>query len=302
MMYFIVIILIVTTIIFVTRLFALKKEIKKLVEQLKNYNNRDTNKKIDMALIDKDIENLGVEINKLIDLHVLEKQKRVHFEDDHKRAIANISHDLRTPLTSIVGYIQMAKKEGTLDEERRELLSIAYERAKRLEKLLDEFYELSIIESTDHPLKFEQINLKNNTVEVLMSFYDRFHEKGIEPIIRMPNQDIFIIADISALKRVLENLISNAVTYTDGKIIISLEESKGTAKLMVQNETNKLTEEDVENLFDRFFMADQSRSSKNSGLGLSIAKSLMEKMNGTISGKIDNRIFSVTCEWKTVEG
>src|SRR5690625_7616777 len=100
--------------------------------------------------------------------------KRFNFEEEHKRAIANISHDLRTPLTSIVGYIQMAKKEDIPPDERKELLSIAYERAKRLETLLNDFYELSIIESNELHVTLERINLKNIAIEVLMSFYDQF--------------------------------------------------------------------------------------------------------------------------------
>src|SRR5690625_3773599 len=94
---------IIVTIFLTTRLFALYIEMRKIVHQLKKYNQRETNKKIDIALMNKNMENLGMEINKLIDLHIAENRKRVHFEDEHKRAIANISHDLRTPLTSKIG-------------------------------------------------------------------------------------------------------------------------------------------------------------------------------------------------------
>src|SRR5690625_7687214 len=133
---------IIVRLFLITLFRSVHKEMRKIVRQLKKYNQRETNKKIDIALMDKNMENLGMEINKLIDLHIAENRKRVNFEDEHKRAIANISHDLRTPLTSIVGYIQMAKKEDIPPDERKELLSIAYERAKRLETLLNDFYEL----------------------------------------------------------------------------------------------------------------------------------------------------------------
>ena len=133
-----------------TRLFALKKEVKKISKQLEKYNDRKTNKKIEMALFDKNMEKLGLEINKLIDLYVAENRKRIRYENEQKQAIANMSHDLRTPLTSILGYIQMAEEEDVTADERKELLSIANKRAKRLETLLKDFFELSIIESTDH--------------------------------------------------------------------------------------------------------------------------------------------------------
>lgn len=301
MLYLFIIMFIIVTIFLITRLFALHKEMRKIVHQLKKYNQRETNKKIDMALMDKNMENLGMEINKLIDLHIAENRKRVNFEDEHKRAIANISHDLRTPLTSIVGYIQMAKKEDIPADERKELLSIAYERAKRLETLLNDFYELSIIKSNELHVTLERINLKNIAIEVLMSFYDQFHEKEITPITRIPDEAVYIIADKSALTRVLENLFANVFTHSDGEIKMSIEDKDHVVKLKVENHTNTLTEKDVEHIFDRFYMADQSRSGKSTGLGLSIAKSLMEKMNGNIQGQLHDGIFSITCEWRSAK-
>ncbi|WP_102272850.1 sensor histidine kinase [Cytobacillus massiliigabonensis] len=296
-----VIILSFMTVLLLSRLSALKKEVKKISKQLHFYNSRKTNKKIDMALIDKDIENLGLEINKLIDLYVTENRKRVRFEDEHKQAVANMSHDLRTPLTSILGYIQMAEAEDVSDDEKNELLSIANNRAKRLETLLREFFELSVIESSDHQLKSERINLKEITIDVLMSFYDRFNEKNMEPIINMPETDVFIISDDSSVKRVIENLLSNTITHSNGNIIISLEEKNSKARLMVQNDAHSLTEEDVNRMFDRFYMADQSRSGRSTGLGLSIVKSFMEKMDGTISGHLNDGQLSIICEWRAVE-
>lgn len=289
------------TVFLITRLFSLKKEVKKIIRQLHNYNNRKTNKKMDIALFDKDIESLGLEINKLIDLYVAENRKRVRFENEQKQVIANMSHDLRTPLTSILGYIQMAEEDDVTVDERKELLSIANKRAKRLETLLKDFYELSIIESTDHHLKSERINLRNLTIDVLVSFYDRFHERNMEPTIHMPENDVFIIADESALNRVIENLLSNAIIHSDGNIIIGLEEQDSKVKMIVKNNAYSLTEQDAEHIFDRFYKVDQSRSGKSTGLGLSIVKSFMEKMNGTITGQLSDGELSIVCEWKAVE-
>jgi signal transduction histidine kinase len=297
---YVAIIISLVTIFLLTRLFALKKEVKKISKQLQIYNHRKTNKKIDMALLDKDIENLGLEINKLIDLYVTENRKRVRFENEQKQAVANMSHDLRTPLTSILGYIQMAESDDVTVDEKKELLAIANKRAKRLETLLKDFFELSIIESTDNPLKSERINIKNVTIDALMSFYDRFNEKNIEPTIQMPENDVFIVSDESAVARVIENLISNAITHSDGNIIISLEEKDSTARLIVKNDAHSLTKKDVDRIFDRFYMADQSRSGKSTGLGLAIVKSFMEKMSGTIMGQLHDGQLSIICEWKTM--
>jgi signal transduction histidine kinase len=299
-MRYVVIILSIVTVFLLTRLFALKNEVKKINKQLQIYNNRKTNKKIDIALLDKDIETLGLEINNLIDLYVTENRKRVRFENEHKQTVSNMSHDLRTPLTSILGYIQMAEADDATVSEKKELLSIANKRAKRMETLLNDFFELSVIESTDHRLKSERINIKNVAIDVLMSFYDRFNEKNMEPIIEMPEENLFIISDESAVTRVIENLISNAITHSDGNIMISLEEEGSNARLIVKNDAHALTEKDVDRIFDRFYMADQSRSGKSTGLGLSIVKGLMDRMNGTINGRLNKGQLSIICEWKTV--
>src|SRR5699024_2906032 len=301
-MLYITIIIFLVTIFLLTRLFALKKEVKKISKQLQSYNNRKTNKKIDMALLDKDIENLGLEINRLIDLYATENRKRVQFEHEQQQAIANMSHVLRTPLTSILGYIQLAESKDVSDNEKKELLLIAKNRAKRPEALLKDFFELSVIESADHHLKFERINIRNVAIDVLMNFYDRFNENNIEPIIQMPEYDVVIISDESAVTSVIENLVSNATTHSEGNIIINLEEKDSMARrLVIKNDAHTLTEKDVNQMFDRFYMADQSRLGNSTGLGLSIAKSFMRKMNGMITGQLNDGQLSIVCEWEIVK-
>lgn len=301
LMQFLLIILSFLAVFFFTRLFSLKREITKIEKQLQNYTQQRTNKKIDLALLEKNIENLGVEINSLIDLYVVEKRKRIIFENELKQTIANMSHDLRTPLTSIIGYIQLAQSDEVSEKERETYISVAKSRAQRLETLINDFFELSLIESTDYRLKSEKINLRNLTIDILMSFYDRFQEQRMEPTISMPESDLYIFSDMSAVTRVVENLIANAIKHSDGNIIISLEEQGARARLHVKNDAHSLTEEDVNRIFDRFYMADRSRSDKNTGLGLSIVKSLMDKMNGKITGRLHNGQLLIVCEWESVK-
>ena len=300
-MVYLTLILFLVTLFLLTRSFALKKEVKKISKQLQSYNNRKTNKKVDIALLDKDIENLGLEINKLIDLYVTENRERVQFQHEQQQAIANMSHDLRTPLTSILGYIQLAEAKDASDDEKKELLMIAKNRAKRLEALLKDFFELSVIESVDYHLKFERINIRNIALDVLMSFYDRFNENNMEPIIQMPEHDVVIISDDSAVTRVIENLVSNAINHSKGNIIISLEEQDSMARLVIKNDAQTLTEQDVKLMFDRFYMADESRLGNSTGLGLSIAKSLMGKMGGMITGQLNDGQLSIICKWEIVK-
>src|SRR5699024_53831 len=134
-----------------------------------------------------------------------------------------------------------------------------------------------------------------------MSFYDQFHEKEITPITRIPDEAIYIIADKSALTRVLENLFANALTHSDGGIKMPIEDKDHVVKLNVENHTNTLTEKDVEHIIDLFNIADQSRSGISTGLDLSMAKSLMEKMNRHIRAQLHDDIFSNTCEWRSAK-
>ncbi len=297
-MVFMVIILLVVTLFVAVRIYALKKEVKKLTLQLHQYNQRQTNQKLEMDLFDRDLEELGMEVNKLIDLYIAEQQKHIRFANEQKQLIANMSHDLRTPLTSTIGYLQMAQNEHMTSKERVELLNIAVRQARRLETLLNDFFELSLIESADYHLSREQVHLNSLVIEVLIRFYDRFQEKGMEPTVHIPEQAIFIVANESAVIRVVENLLANAITHADGNIVINLEERDETVRLTVTNDAFSLTETDVQHMFDRFYMADKARSGKSTGLGLSIVKSLMKKMDGTITGRLNNGQLSIVCTWK----
>lgn len=300
-MIYLVIISSILAFIFLSHLLFIKKELKNILNQLKNYNIRKTEKKIDITLLDKDIEKMTIEINNLIDLHALSNIEKKSAERELKQAIANISHDLRTPLTSILGYIQLIEKPEVTDEERKEYLAIAKDRAKRLQILLNDFFELSVIESVDHSLKFEKLGLNSIVEEIAINLYDQFNEQQIVPSIKIPQEQMNIIGDESAIKRVIENLVINAIRYSDGNVSITLERNNTKINLTISNDVKDITEKDVELFFNRFYTADQTRSGKGTGLGLSIAKALMDKMNGKLSAELKDSWLYVKCSWILTE-
>jgi signal transduction histidine kinase len=181
---------------------------------------------------------MTIEINNLIDLHALSNIEKKSAERELKQAIANISHDLRTPLTSILGYIQLIEKPEVTDEERKEYLAIAKDRAKRLQILLNDFFELSVIESVDHSLKLGKLGLNSIVEEIVINLYDKFNEQQIVPSIKIPQEQMNIIGDESAIKRVIENLVINAIRYSDGNVSITLE--RNNTKINFLNCNNKL--------------------------------------------------------------
>lgn len=300
-MIYLVIISSILAFIFLSHLLFIKKELKNILNQLKNYNIRKTEKKIDVTLLDKDIEKMTIEINNLIDLHALSNIEKKSAERELKQAIANISHDLRTPLTSILGYIQLIEKPEVTDEERKEYLAIAKDRAKRLQILLNDFFELSVIESVDHSLKLGKLGLNSIVEEIVINLYDKFNEQQIVPSIKIPQEQMNIIGDESAIKRVIENLVINAIRYSDGNVSITLERNNTKINLTISNDVKDITEKDVELFFNRFYTADQTRSGKGTGLGLSIAKALMDKMNGKLSAELKDSCLYVKCSWILTE-
>lgn len=302
MLYILIIVTIVVLYLFI-RLFTYKRELKKVNDQLRQYNDFSTEKKIDVSLSDRDMEILGIQINRLIDHYVSADRNRLRSENELQQAVANISHDLRTPLTSIKGYIQMAEPKDISEAQRSEYLKIAAGRTKRLEQLVNDFFELSKIESGDYKLSSETFNLKNHFGEVMLGFYTSFSDMGIEPEIIMPEADVFIHTDPSAVSRVLENLLSNALRYSDGAINAGLVETEENVQIYVENSSQDLDgRTDLNLFFDRFYVADKSRTDKSTGLGLSIAKSLMEKMGGTIGAEYGSDMLTIRCEWPKDSG
>lgn len=297
-MIYIIIILSLLLIIFLTQLLFTRKQIKNITEQLRSYNMGKTNKKIDITILDKGIENIASEINNLIDLHAQSNIEKKSAERELRQAVANMSHDIRTPLTSILGYIQLIESHEVTKEEKKEYLAVAKDRTKRLQILLNDFFELSIIESVDHSLKFENLKMNSIVEETVMNLYDQFNERQIVPNIQIPQEKISIIADESAVKRVVENLTINAIKYSSANVAITLEKNNSNISLIIGNDVKSLTEKDVELFFDRFYTADQTRSGKGTGLGLSIAKSLIEKMNGKLSAELKDGWLYMKCDWK----
>ncbi|WP_438496603.1 sensor histidine kinase [Paenibacillus sp. IHBB 3054] len=279
-------------------LLLMRRELGRMTEQLRRYNERTTGKKIDVTLFDQRLETLAGQINRQSDLVVDAEARRRRTENELRQAIANISHDIRTPLTSIFGYIQLLEAEPITPEEKHEYLTIVKNRTRRLQALLNDFFELSLIESSDYQLKTERIGMTVLLSDILVGFYDRFNERGITPDIRMPEGEVSVYADESAVRRVVENLLINTVKHATGHVEIRFKKMPEIAEFTIINEAKELSDTDVRLLFDRFYTVDRTRSGQGSGLGLSIAKSLMDKMNGTLTAELHRGNLKMTCRWK----
>lgn len=288
-MIWILLILLIPSVYFSARFFFLSKNIKDSTIELKEIcKNTEINRSLKYFSHDKNFENLLILINDYLEEAQRNKIKYIRREREIRKEIENISHDLRTPLTSILGYIELLNDKNITDEEKDEYLAIIKRRSYGLYKLVEVFYDLSRLEANEYKFNMEKIDVNKELREQILLFYNDFENKNIDVEINLLNEEVFIEADKTALERVFTNLFQNSVKYCKGELKVSLEKIKDKVKITLINSSDELTESDVERLFDRFYIKDTARSSSSSGLGLTITKLLIEKMNGEIKAEIVN--------------
>lgn len=247
----------------------------------------DTNTLIDISTNDQYMRSLANAIN--IQLRKLRGERhRFHQGDiELKNAITNISHDLRTPLTAICGYLDLLEQEDQSEAVKR-YLEIIRNRTEILAQLTEELFRYSVIVSSEGNAVKEPVAIGSVLEESIAAFYSALNDRGIVPDIQMPQGKVIRSLDRSALTRVFSNLLNNAMKYSDGDLAITLSEA---GKITFTNTAAGLNEVQVGKLFDRFYTVDAAR--KSTGLGLAIARTLIEQMNGTISAKYENGRLSI---------
>ncbi|AMN35409.1 sensor histidine kinase [Clostridium perfringens] len=280
-------ILIVLLIIFILK----TKEINRLTSELKKLNREGKIEKLRLSLPNKNIENLIVEINTLID----DKRKMENIykgkDMELREAIANMSHDLRTPLTSIMGYVYLLNDDKLGKEERKEYLKIIEKRSAVLNDLITNFYGLSRIQADQYEIKFEPVNLEVVLGEIIAAFYETLDYKFGEPEINIEEGLSPVLGDKQALNRIFTNLIENMIKHGEGEVKISLKKKKKYIVMEFSNKAEELEPKDVNRIFEKFFTKDRMRTGQNTGLGLAIVKLLVEKQGQKIEAeKVGNRL------------
>ena len=289
-------ILIAIIIVLIVIIIGYKREFRRIRKEINNNLNDYIN--IKTKSVDKDLEALVAEVNLIFDSKqkvVAEKNKR---EEELRASIANMSHDLRTPLTSIMGYLQMVRLENVSENDKKEYMGIVEKRTKSLQQLISSFYDLSRIEGNEYNFDYKKINLSNILCENIALFYNDFINNNIEPIIEIDENIKEIISDESAISRIFSNLIGNMIKHGENFVKIGLNQKDDVIITEFINKATDLTQENVDKLFERFYTVDKSRSDRNTGLGLYITKVLVEKLGYNINANLRDNNLIISIAWK----
>ena len=280
--------LLIPSVYFSARFFLLSRNIKKSVEDFKYiYENEDSNRKLKLNHPDKNFEKLLFEINRYLENTQANKLKYIKREEEIRKEIENISHDLRTPLTSIRGYLELINDETISEKEKKDYISIVQKRSKVLQNLIQDFYDLSRIENNDYNLNMEIVDINRELREQILLFYNDFESKNIDVDIKLNKNPVLVKLDEGAIKRVFNNLIQNSIKYSKSSFCMSLIKNDNEVIVEFRNDVEDISKDELSLLFNRFYMKDKSRSSDSSGLGLTISKFLVESMNGEIDVELD---------------
>ena len=290
--YSIVVVLVLTVIVLSVRLYLVDKDLQSIRSDLEHFDGDNFGKSMSIASGSKRVEELAAAINRKIRFFKEAVIRYRNMEDELRQAIANMGHDLRTPLTSVLGYLQLLKKEVTTGEG-LQYMEVAERRAKTLETMINGFFELSMIETPQYPLAIETVDFTAVLAQHLAERYERFRSGGITPEVDIPAEAVKVFADFNALNRIIANLLGNVLQHANGRVSIRLHKDGKTATLEISNSAENLSSEDVDKLFDRFYTADKVRNGASSGLGLPIVKALVEKMGGTVTAGLAEGILAI---------
>ncbi len=240
----------------------------------------------------KEIDDLMVEVNNFLDKHDNISKTAKQREETLKEAITDLSHDIRTPLTSLDGYFQLLV-DSKSEEESKSYQEIINNKIKSLKDMLEEMFTYMKLQNDIYDIETSTIDFGKVIYDTTLSFYDDFTKANLEPEIDFTEEVIKIKGSERDIRRVIQNILKNTLVHSKSNVYLSLEKQGDTAVFICSNDIKEADDIDVDRLFTRFYKADAARTSISSGLGLPIAKRLVEKMEGKIEARIENRRFII---------
>ena len=254
----------------------------------------DLDAKVDDKRMAGAFKEFAGELNGLGDVVKVAAQKQVKSERMKTELITNVSHDIKTPLTSIINYVDLMEKPHSLEEE-AQYLEVLSRQSQSLKKLIDDLMEMSKANSGNLNVELTTVDLVEAVKQALGEYADKLEKARLQPVFRHHQEQTFIHADGRLVWRVLSNLLSNAVKYAmpGTRVYVDLVRKGSKVTLSVKNMSREELNISAEELMERFVRGDASRNTEGSGLGLNIARSLMEVQNGTMELTVDGDLFKV---------
>ena len=269
-----------------------QRQVKDICRQLAFLMKHDSNMLIHREFGLGGIGMLSDRLNDLLELRRKEKQYYQEKETLIADTYTNLSHDIRTPLTSLDGYFQLMEACENVEEQRR-YLNIIHERIHSLNEMLEELFLFTKLKNESYRLELTSCCINRILKETVFSYYDDWVRREIQPDIQITEEQLYIDGNKQGLSRIIQNVIKNGLDHGEKKIRIVLKREQNRAVLRISNQVIASEQIDIEHVFDRFYKADAARSKTSTGLGLSIAREFVRRMNGEIGAKIEENEFIV---------
>lgn len=280
--------------------FYYRRQIKNVKSQISFLNQHETNMLITSDQKSGCVAELTDELNTLIEQTAALRKEIADNESHLKDTIINLSHDIRTPLTSMDGYFQLLLKSDD-PEERQQYAMVISDRLSSLKEMLDELFTYAKLTNKAYEVELSPCAVNEILLSVLFSFYKDIKQRGIEPRVNVPEQDIFIQGNEPALRRIFQNILKNCIEHGNNQLSVRLINSADMVQIYFENDYQTQEPIDANKVFDRFYKVDGARSKTSTGLGLSIAKELVERLNGSISGNVKNDTFTITITFQLLK-
>ena len=269
-----------------------RNQIRKNCHQLEVMNKHASNQRLTSEVPYKEVNELVLLINEICNRHQEDSILMERNENALKEAVANLSHDIRTPLTSLDGYVQLLVMSDS-PEEKEHYMQIIQSRIASLKELLEELFTYTKMQDQNYELSMVPMDARQCICETVLAFYEDFETRGLSPEVTFCEEDLMINGNEVALRRVIQNLVKNALEHGRNRLGLTLEKEEEFLKFTCYNDKKPEEVIDIEKIFTRFYKGDKARTSTSTGLGLAIAKGLVDRMRGEIRASVEDQLFKV---------
>lgn len=294
------VVLIVVALTLALFLFSLLSQMKSIRSQVHFISRNDTNKRITFYGQSRGFRKLAKDINEILDSYDERHSKILQEDKEIKDTLTNMSHDIRTPLTSLKGYFELLDQTDD-PEERSKYSAIIKGRIESMSEILETMFLYTKVSNVNYKIDLDSIDCSKTVLETMFEYFDDFQEKGQEVDVDV-DEELKIIGNEQSLKRIMQNLIRNSLVHGNGDVKLSVKpvNDNKNIRISIQNLMKDDETPDPSRVFDRYYKGDASRHTGSSGVGLSVVKKLVDSMGGDIKAIVENSIFRIEMTFKAI--